>query len=38
MRIAAFLAIRRLASSTDESVLDLVLKVGRPQTLTILTS
>lgn len=28
MRIAAFLAIRKLASATDASVLDLVLKVG----------
>lgn len=27
MRIAAFLAIRKLASSTDESIMDIVLKV-----------
>ena len=29
VRIAAFLAIRQLASTTDASVLDLVLKVCR---------
>jgi hypothetical protein len=34
VRIAAFVAIRRLASSTDDSIVDLVLKVCETLTLT----
>ena len=28
MRIAAFLSIRKLALSSDESIMDIILKVG----------